>query len=357
MRKSFFDHFPPPAFLDLPFVALDISSKAVRILELKHRNGQTEVGRFGERLLTTPFEVDTMASNEELKKVLQSLQREFRLHYVKATLPEEEAYLFKTEVEEGSLQAMRTSIEFHLEENVPISGEEALFDFHIYKKKDQAHYDSSVTVLPKKTVESYTSLFLECNLEPLSFLLEPTAISRAVVKGDDTGAYIIANLGEVKTGISIVSDQAIQFTSTVNIGSESFTSAISKEFNVTAEDADKMKKEKGLVRQSENSDIFFALANSVSVLKDEIERVFMYWHSQQENTGAATKKIEKVILCGKDSTLLGFRDHLALNLKIPVEIANVWGNLFSFDETIPPISQADSLNYAACVGLLLPKTK
>ncbi len=355
MRKSFFDHFPPPAFLDLPFVGLDISSKAVRVLELKHRNGQMEVGRFAERILTAPFEAQNVAGNEELKKVLQSLQREFKLHYVKTTLPEEEAYLFKTEVEEGTQDAMRTSIEFHLEENVPISGEEALFDFHLFKKKDTSHYEATVTVLPKLTIENYTKLFLECNMEPLSFLLEPTAISRAVVKKGDSSAYIIANLGEVKTGISIVSDQAIQFTSTVNIGSESFTTAISKEFNVSLEEAEKLKKEKGLVREEENNDVFFALANSVSVLKDEIERVFMYWHSLQDRGDPDAKKIVKVILCGKDSTLDGFRDHLAVSLKVPVELANVWENLFSFDEIIPPIAQADSVNYAACIGLLMPK--
>ena len=357
MSKSFFDHFPPPAYLDLPFVGLDISSKAVRILELKHSGGGIEVGRFAERMLTTPFEVATIASNEELKKVLQSLQREFKLHYVKTTLPEEEAYLFKTEVPVGTPEQMRTSVEFRLEENVPISGEEAVFDVHLFKKKDDAHYEATVTVVPLKLIESYTKLFLECNMEPLSFLLEPTAISRSIVKREDLGAYIIVNLGELKTGISIVSDQAIQFTSTVNIGSESFTQAISKEFNISTEEAEKMKKEKGLVRQDENSDIFFALANSVSVLKDEIERVFMYWHSHQDKGDANAKKIEKIIICGKDSTLLGFKDHLAISLKIPVELGNVWENLFSFDQTIPPISQVDSLNYAACVGVLLPKIK
>lgn len=357
MSKSFFDHFPAPAFLNLPFVGLDISSKAVRILELKHVGGHMEVGRYGERMLSAPFEVENIASNEELKKVLQSIQREFKLHYVKTTLPEEEAYLFKTDVAEGTPEEMRTAIEFRLEENVPISGEEALFDFHLFKKKADSQYEATVTVLPKKTIDSYTKLFLECNMEPLSFLLEPTAISRSVVKRGDASAYIIVNLGEVKTGISIVSDQAIQFTSTVNIGSESFTSAISKEFNVSAEEAEKIKKEKGLVRQDDNTDVFFALANSVSVLKDEIERVFMYWHSHQDKNDASAKNISKVVLCGKDSTMQGLKDHLAISLKVPVELANVWGNLFSFDEVIPPISQEDSLNYAACVGLLLPKTK
>jgi hypothetical protein len=40
---------------------------------------------------------------------------------------------------------------------------------------------------------------------------------------------------------------------------------------------------------------------------------------------------------------------------MPVELANVWVNVLSFDNEIPPIEYLDSLNYATVVGLALPK--
>jgi type IV pilus assembly protein PilM len=358
MSKSFFDYFPPPQFLDLPFVGLDISPRAIRLVELKKDNGIYQVSRFGERLLEEPItDFENIASHEGVKKALQSLQREFKLKYVKATISEEKAFLFKTEVEGKTEDEIRTSIEFHLEENVPLSGEEALFDFFVFKKKGTGREEASVTVIEKKVVDALVAVFKECGITPLSFHLEPTAASRAVVKSGDTSSYIIVNLAETKTTISIESEGALQFTSTIPIGSESFTTSIAKQFNVGIEEAEKLKREKGFVRQEENSDLFFALANSVSVLKDEIERVYMYWHSHQDKNGGQIKKIEKILLCGKDSSLLGFKDHLSLSLKVPVEIGNVWINLFSFEDIIPSIPQSESLGYAAAIGLCLPKRK
>jgi len=42
-------------------------------------------------------------------------------------------------------------------------------------------------------------------------------------------------------------------------------------------------------------------------------------------------------------------------LQSKVEVGNVWRNTFSFEEYIPPILFDESLDYAAAVGLALPK--
>jgi len=340
----------------MPYVGLSITPKVVRLVELKREGSNYLLSRYSERQLKNPIQsANDLLQNDELKKALESLKRECKVEFVKASLPEESAYLFKTEVEGSTEDEIRSAIEVHLEENVPISGEDALFDFHIFKQ-EKGKTDVSVTALPSKVVEAYVQLFNSCGIIPLSFLIEPTAIAKAVVDRTDMGSYLIVNLGETKASISIVSSGAIQFTSTVTIGSESFTAAIAKQFNVTAEEAEKIKKEKGFLKEKEDSDLFFALANTVSILKDEIERVYIYWQTHKDKEGEVGKSISKIILSGKDATLLGFRDHLALSLKIPVEIGNPWVNAFSFDEIIPSLNETDALNYAACIGLALPKS-
>ena len=55
-----------------------------------------------------------------------------------------------------------------------------------------------------------------------------------------------------------------------------------------------------------------------------------------------SKNIEKIILCGNGSSIPGLADYLAVGLKVPVELANVWTNIMSFEEEIPIIPQ-DSL--------------
>ena len=355
MVKSFFDYFPPPRFLDMPFFGLDISPRAVRVVDLHREMGALHLGRFGERKLTELFSPETISKNSELKKVLKSLQREFNLQFIKASLPESSAYLFRTEVDSKlTNDEIISEIEMHLEENVPLGGEEAVFDYHVIKSSP-TKTELTVTVLPKAIIDNYANLFNECGLTALSFMFQPTAISRAVIPKKDKEAYIVVNLADTESGIFVVSDGAVQFTSTVSIGSENLTAAIIKQFSVSPEEAEKIKREKGLIKKPDTNDLYLALANAVSVLRDEIERVFIYWQSHKEKQGQAGERVEKIILVGKDAIMTGLKDHLTLSLKVPVEIGNVWSNAFSFDVEIPAINREDSLDYAAAIGLCLPK--
>ncbi|MEI7777211.1 MAG: pilus assembly protein PilM [bacterium] len=355
MVKSFFDYFPPPRFLDMPFFGLDISPRAVRVVDLHRELGALHLGRFGERKLVELVSPETITKNSELKKVLQSLKREFNLKFIKASLPESAAYLFKTEVDAKlTNDEIVSEIEIHLEENVPLSGEEAVFDYHIIKRSS-TKIELTVTVLPKAIIDNYANLFNECDLTVLSFMFQPTAISRAVIPKKDKGTYIVVNLAETESGIFVVGDGAVQFTSTVSIGSENLTAAIIKQFSVSPEEAEKIKREKGLIKKPDTNELYLALANAVSVLRDEIERVFIYWQSHKEKQGQAGERIEKIILVGRDAVMTGLKDHLTLSLKVPVEIGNVWSNAFSFDVEIPAINKDDSLDYASAIGLCLPK--
>ena len=114
-----------------------------------------------------------------------------------------------------------------------------------------------------------------------------------------------------------------------------------------------MKTERGISKKKEESELFFSLANTLSVLKDEIEKLVSYWQTHLERYSNVRQKITRVVLCGSESGLQGFPEYLEANLGMPVELGNVWSNVFSFDSYIPPISRKDSLAYATVIGLLL----
>jgi Tfp pilus assembly PilM family ATPase len=169
------------------------------------------------------------------------------------------------------------------------------------------------------------------------------------------GMYLIVNLGSKKTVLSIMSEQAVQFTSTVNIGEEDFTNAVVKEYSVSKEEAVRLKQNKGFVKNNDNTAFFLSLVNVASALRDEITRVHTYWLSRLEKMGNDTSAPFKILLAGRDSSIIGFREYMALSLKMPVELVNVWANVFSFDDEIPPIEYLESLDYATVIGLALPK--
>ena len=357
--SSIFRYFPVPKYIGMPHVGFDIMLNSVRYVELVKSPRGLKLGRFGNQDLPAPIVFnDNLSSNQDLIAILKKLQRNNKFNFVEVSIPEEKAYLFTTEVPSGDPETVRSHIEFHLEENVPVSLADAVFDYHIIKKNDKKGTDfASVSVVPRNVIEDYTNLFEKCGMTPISFLIENQALSKAIIPTDDSGMYLVVKIGDAKTVLSVISEHAVQFTSTVNIGGNDFVTAIAKDYSITKEQAEKMIKDKGFTRTEENNDFFMSLINVVSALRDEIQRVYMYWLSHIDKTGKDTSAPFKVLLAGKDSSIIGFREYMALSLKIPVDLANVWINVLSFDEEIPPIEHLDSLNYATAIGLALPKSR
>ncbi len=343
--------------MSMAHVGIDITPTSIRYLELLKSHKGLKLGKFGTQdLPISKTQYENPLSNPEVVTALKKIQRAHKLNFVEVSIPEEKAYLFTAEVPSGDSEIVRSHIEFHLEENVPIALADAVIDYCIIKKNSRKGTDfASVSVVPRQVVEEYIKLFEQCGMTPVSFLIENQALARAIIKEEDSSTYLVVNIGSKKTVLSIVSENAAQFTSTVNIGGDDFTNAIMKENNISKEQAEILKKEKGFTRNSENKEFFMSLANVVSALRDEIQRVCTYWLSHVDKNGKDVSASFKIILTGRESSIIGLREYLALTLKMPVELANVWVNVLSFDNEIPPIEYLDSLNYATVVGLALPK--
>jgi len=355
--KKFFRHFPTPKYMAMPHVGVDISTNSIRYLELIRKPYGLALGKYGIQEIPTPVSFnEPFVANKDLVAALKKIQRANKFTFVEVSIPEDKSYLFTTEVPAGDPEIIRSHIEFHLEENVPISLADAVFDYHIIHQDNKKGVDfASVSVVPQQIIDQYIELFEAAGMTPVSFLIVIQALTKAIIIEDDPSMYLVVHIGDKKTVLSIVSEGSVQFTSTVAVGGDDFTNAIAKEYSISFEEAEKMKKDKGFTRTTENTTFFMLLINAVSALRDEIQKAYMYWLSHIEKSGKDMSIPLKVILAGRDASIIGFRDYMSLSLKVPVELANVWVNVLSFENEIPPIEYLESLDYATVVGLALPK--
>ncbi|MES3006074.1 MAG: pilus assembly protein PilM [Patescibacteria group bacterium] len=362
LASTFFKYFPTPRFLAMPHAGVDISPTAIRFVELNKTPRGLEIGSFGEQLLSTELQVgEPLAINNDLIAALKKMQRSNELSFVEASIPEEKAYVFTTEIPIGNEESVRNHIEFHLEENVPVTLADAVYDYFVIRKNEKTNtFFASVSVVPMAVIEDYIQLFSKCGMTVVSFLIENQALTRSVIAKGDKRTTLLVSVRHRKSVLSVISEEAVQFTSTIPIGSQDFTAAIMKEFNIGEEEARKVKREKGFVRSKENEAIFMSLINTASALKDEITRVYTYWESYRDKSKGGDvllSSIGRIVLSGRDASLAGFREYIALSMHIDVELANVWTNIMSFDKAIPQIEYAESLNYGMAIGLALPKQK
>jgi len=340
MSKSFFDFFPTPKFLEMPAPGLALTDTGLKFIEFGAGSKGTVIKRYGGATLPKGLiEAGNIVDQEALVRALEDFRKSFNLRYIRTSLPEERAYLFQTTVPKVSFGELRTAVEATIEENVPLSVSEVIFDYAVLKDQEGVVGDGiavSVSVIPEVLVMEYLSVFRSAGFMPLHFDIESQAISKAVIGREDEDVSLVVNLNPGKVGLYIVSQGAVSFTSTVAIPAPAKVGSPIQ--NTESSSADILS-------------TYPALKNLVS----EIEKVFMYWQTQADRQNKRVAPIEKIILCGEEAGREGVAHYLATELTTKVELANVWRNAFSFDTYVPSISQKDSLVYAGAVGLALPK--
>ena len=349
------ESFPPPSFLNVPTAGIDISDCSVKVLSLK----QTKIGFipffFEERLLPAGVITSGSIDNPEaLTETLAAIRKKFNISFIRASLPEEKAYLFETSVPQTKdREQMFTNIEFKLEENVPIPPKDAIFDYDKISPQEGGVAKVSVTVFPKTTVDSYQAVFTNAGMTPLSFELEGQAAADAVIQRGDQGTHMIVDFGRTRTGLAIVKNGIVGFTTTVDLGGSGLSEVIMKHFGVDELGAQKIKNEKQFADTAEDKEVYDAVRAVFSTLQSEINRHFVFWNTRDPNM-KEDGRIKKIILCGGNAMLSGLPEFLARGIGVPVERANVWANAFSFDAYVPPLEYERSLSYATAIGLALP---
>lgn len=350
MKKLYNHHFPMPSYLAMDSFAIDISDQSIKFGQLVATSSGLELGKYGKEKIPAGVIVSGKIEKEdELVRVLKNIKEKEKLHFIRVSLPEEQMYLFTLSIPKTDNENIRDMILLQIEEHIPLKAPDSIFDYDIVSINNQSIL-VEVVAIASATIESYLSVFYRAGLVPLSFEIEAQAIARAVIPSDDNKPVMIVDFGETRTGVSIALNGRVFLTTTLSMGGVDLTNMIAKNFSLSFDEAEKMKHEYGLNTNSKVQDIFPAILNGISVLRDELSRQYLYWDNHND---VKNEQINHIILCGGDANLTGLAEYLELSMKIKVENANVWVNILKTEEAIPEMSFEESLSYATVLGLAL----
>lgn len=335
-KRSFFDFFPAPSFLQMPSLGFSIADSAIRFVQFDTEKEQTVLKKYGE----VPLPEGIVSSGqieqpEELIKLVSEFKKKYDIKYVRSTLPEEKAYLFTAWIPKVEDNEIRSSIEFIIEENVPLMVSESVFDYEIIDNTDNAKRNSievAVSVLPTEAVSMYHDVLSSAGLTPVHYAIESQALSKAIVPMGSPGPFLIVHLCRAKMGFYIVYGGTVNFTSTITI---------------SPVNGDPFGENSG--RPIE--DVYPPIRD----VTEEIKKIFIYWRSQSDKFGIKDSEIKKCFICGIFGNTPGIEDYIEKEINIPTEIGNVWTNAFSLDDFVPDIPKDQSLGFATSIGLAIPK--
>jgi len=352
--------FPPPTFLQMPVAGIDISDEVIRFVKIKETSRGLEIDDFGEYVLPKGvIEMGEIRRPKILNESLSILKKEHGIHFARVSLPEEKAYVIRLRIPQMNKKEIRGNIELQFEEQVPIPVSEAVFDYDIIKETDK-EIEISLSALPRETSESHLDVFSGTGITPLEFEIESEAIARAVVPEGDRGTFMVIDFERTKTGISIVSEGAIRFTASLQIGGSALIAAAAKQLDITSKEAEEVVREKGVSierkKEEKDEEIFMSLVPILSTLRDEINKHYIYWQTHNDQYGKPHPKIEKLILCGEGAVVSGIADYLSAGMRTTVSLADTMSNVRSSEMYIPEMEYMESFKYVTAIGLALPHT-
>jgi type IV pilus assembly protein PilM len=347
--------FPPPRFMTLPSVGIDISESSLKYVQLHTQGSVKTLAHWGD-IFIPPGVIarGSIVDTAGLATILKQVRTICGTSYVRVSLPEERAYLFETIIERDTPEKdIRNLLEFRMEENVPLSPRDAFFDYEIVADdRNDQKLRIGVAVYAKETILTYYDVCSKAKLVPLSFEVEADAIGRAAISPDENGVFMIIDLGKMRTGLGIVYKHALLYTSTIDIGGQHFSDAIRGKFADKDESAlVTLKNERGLLQSGDKGDTYEVLLPVVAALKDEITTRITYWNTRTIESGE--RSIEKIILCGGSVNMAGLPEYLTEALGIETERVDVWRNVFPHHSIVPPITRRYSYGYTTAIGLAL----
>lgn len=322
MRSSlFFKLFPPPTFLVMPHAGLDISDDAIRCIEYHRTYHGLTISKHAAQILPDGLvSGGDIKDEKEFTSILSAFATKNSLLYAKVSLPEEKAYLFQTDVPSANFSSIAQNIEFKLDQNVPLSAPDALFQFDIMPKAVTGNsLRASVSVIPRTYVEHYITLLRSSNIYPVAFEVAPKSIVAACTPFHSSVTHLVVHVMKSKTGLYIVSEGVVCFTSTISWGSNDLA-------NVYKDNP------------------------ASNTLTNEINRVYSYWLTRADvHTG-----ISEVMVIGShaEECELLLKNHGGEALSHSV-LPDVWHNAFDINSYVPPITRNDSFEYAIAAGLAL----
>lgn len=344
MNHRFFEAFPPPTFLTMPAVGLSVESDLLRLVSFEKKHGQTLLKSVEEFTLEPGTIVaGEISKSEKVIALLKTIREKHGAHYVRLALPEEKAYIYEAVIpvpEAGG--DIADAVEFSLEQNIPLSASEAVFDFAIVEGPFAQNGVQSVRVVvlayPRGISEMWVELLKQADIIPLSLTPESQAIAHSLVVHGDTRASLLVHFLKDKAIVAVVSGGFVRFSTTVVFASEHPAAAEKMEKTIAAHEGERI---------SESIELL--------AVRDEVKKVFSYWMSKE---GAKNQKeprsIKSVIVTGHVADMTDVAEYLGKHIGAPAVLGNVWQNAFSLDDHIPEITFEHSLPLAVVIGVALP---
>ena len=300
-------------------VGLDIGSSSVKAVELSGKPGALSLVNLGFEGLQPDTVVDGQIM--ELKDVSGVIAGVFAKHQFKtdrvAAGVSGSSVIVKNIVVPQMTQAeLEESIDWHAEEHIPFDIADVSLDYQIVGSSPDT-LQVLMAACKRDFVANVRQAIQLAGKQPAIIDVDAFALQNCYeVNYEPQAGQTVAllNVGASTSNINIVQGVRSIFTRDVAFGGNQYTSALQKEFGLTFEHAEQLKRAGKAPGEAEARNLAPILESVSDMLALEVQKTFDFYRATSDNG-----QVQKILLSGGGSKLPRIADFLAENFGVPVE--------------------------------------
>ncbi len=325
-------------------IGLDIGSHSIKLVEIDDSKKGLILKNFG--IIGLPKDAIVEGSIKEMGVAASAIKTLIKNLNVKnknvaISISGFSVIVKKITISKREESELESSIQEEAEQYIPFDISDVNLDYEILtrpeeettgeqeeeasaKKASDTMMDVMLVAAKKDIIEDYESLIQLAGLNPMIMDVDAFALQNAyeISSGDSSGCYAIINVGAEELGINAIKDGVSMFTRDSSYGGSQITDAIMTKFNVSFEEAEKIKLGGTKIDDKEKGALEEIFTTMISGWVQEIKRALDFL-----STTYPDETIEKILVSGGAYRVPGFLKYLEMETEIPIEELNPFANL------------------------------
>lgn len=307
-----------------PLLGIDISTTAVKLIELSRSNGGYRVESYAVEPLPSNAVVekniaDVEAVGQAIARVIARAKTKVRDSVVAVA---GSAVITKTIEMDAALtdDERETQISLEADQYIPYPLDEVAIDFEVQgpSESDSRKVQVLLAACRHETVELREAVLAVSGLTPRVVDVEAYAIERAfsLIKNQiDPDARIVAiiDIGATMTTLSVLADGKTIYTREQLFGGKQLTEEIRRRYGLSEEEAGLGKKQGGLPDEYEAE----VLVPFRELAVQQVARSLQFFYASSQHND-----IDCLILAGGTSSIVGMAELLQQRIGVPTFLAN-----------------------------------
>jgi type IV pilus assembly protein PilM len=347
-------------------LGIDIGPSSIKIVQLKKKKGRAILETYGELALGPYVGLEvgrsTSLTNEQTAQAVIDVLRESNTTTTKCgiSIPMGSSLVSFIKLPKVAEKQLAQMIPLEARKYIPVPISEVSLDYQVIPENESivSEYQNSEAKPEEKTIDVLLVVIhndaMQKNKEITQIAKLDTEFSeieifssmRAVLE-PGTAPQMIIDFGSGSTKIYIIERGILRTSHMISRGSQDITLAISKSLGITVDEAEKMKRDKGLLKREGNEmDVNEITSLTLDYIFSEINRVLLNYQKKTE------KNVSKVFLTGGGVLLKGLKEKAEESFNVPVIMADPFSKVEypAFLETV--LKQAGP-SFAVSIGLAL----